>query len=164
MADNFPAPPALPSESLFQFISRHVDMLKDRETDLGRYPGDGPAAAQASELVNSLRPFTEEADVTAAQTWQAFRNVVEIETAWLFPEKDPLGESLIFALHKAQELIGKWLVDSGTITHEDLDKYVNLHVVQMAAKRQIELRGNGINWGLVVARFLHWLGGGKRGH
>jgi hypothetical protein len=163
MSNLSPAPLAYPEETLFEYICRHVELLKGRESQLGKYPGDGPTVTQACELIDHLRPLSEATEPLAISVlWNAFQSTVKVEMTWLFPEKDPLGESLTWALEKVQESTGKLLVEYGPVKHEQLEQYVSVALVARAANRQVKLKGNGINWRLVLARTLHWFGGEKR--
>lgn len=73
------------------------------------YPGDGPTADQVDSLIISLRPLRESPEsVTIAELWDAFKICTDTETAWLFPERDPLGEPMSKALKQIQEITGHY--------------------------------------------------------
>ena len=143
-------------ESLYQLVCRHAELVKSREAELGAYPGDGPTAAQASALVESLRPIQEDAEPTTPSIlWDAFRQSVEVELSWLFPERDPIGAALTEALRKVQDLAGTALVEALPERKEELERFVSLSLVRNAASRQVALHGNRPNLGLLFARFLN---------
>jgi hypothetical protein len=152
-----------PDETLFQYLCRHGDLVKAREDEAGSYPGDGPTADQVDALIASLRPLSEETEPeTPALMWAAFKNSVDTEMTWLFPERDPISQPMTAALRQIQDIYGKRLEQALPEQEPELHRYVDLALVANAANRQVKLRGNGINWRLVLARFMYWLGGGKR--
>jgi len=150
-------------ERLFDYLARHAELVKAREFELGEYAGDGPTAEQADAFLATLHPLDEAAEsVTPSILWAAFRSAVDTEMSWLLPERDAIGEPMTVALIELQTRVGKLLEQAMPEQSPTLHKYVDLAVVANAARRQVKLHGNGTNWRLVLARFMYWLGGGKR--
>ncbi len=143
----------------FDYAFRYAELMKQRESELGSYVGDGPTAEQAEALAAKLVPVSQfQKNVGCSTVWDAFRVALETEMAWLFPERDPLGEPMIRALREIQDITGTALESSGPEWKNQLEKLVNVHLVANAAQRQVKLRVNGISWRLVLARPLYWLG------
>jgi hypothetical protein len=150
-----------PDEPLFEYLARHAELVKTREYELGAYAGDGPTAEQADAFLAALRPLHDAESVTPSMLWEAFRSTVDTEMTWLFPERDPIGEPMTVGLRELQSRVGKLLEQAIPEQGPVLNKYVDLAIVANAAKRQVKLHGNGINWRLMLARVLYWIGGGK---
>ena len=161
---------AATGETLFQFVCRHAELLKARESELGAYPGDGPTCEQADALVAALHPLIEDPCSTVAPdtAWNAFRAAVDAEMSWLFPERDPPGAPMTEALREVQNITGKMLEQAQPETVPELNRYADLAVAENALRRQRKLHGNSVVWRLTfmcrmaLARSLWWLGGGKR--
>lgn len=180
-------------ETLFQFVSRQVDAIKARESKLGGYPGDGPTAEQADRLLMALeevRPIFEIPESLAgvrpafeicdphealqmacalpAVVFGAFRTAFDTEMSWLFPERDPYGETMTVALREVENITGRALEQARPQQASDLHRYADLAVLNNALRRQIKLHGNSPLWRftftcrMALARFLWWLGGGER--
>ena len=62
------------------------------------------------------------------------------------------------ALRKVQTFTGTALETAMPEMKPDLEKYVDLSIVENAARRHQALYGNKIIWRLVVARVLHRVG------
>jgi nucleoside 2-deoxyribosyltransferase len=150
-------------EPLLPYLMRHAEMVKAREHDLGAYFGDGPTAEQADAFIASVRPFDEATDdPTPTMLWKGFKAALDTEMLWLFPERDAIGERMTAALRELQNRLGKLIEETMPEQVPAMRKIVDLSVVANAAERQVKLHGNGINWRIVLARFLYWLGGGRR--
>jgi hypothetical protein len=152
-----------PDEPIFDFLTRHAELVKAREYELGEYARDGPTAEQADAFMATLRPLDEATEsVTPSILWNAFRSAVDTEMTWLLPERDPIGQPMTVGLRELQTRVGKLLEQVMPEQGPELHRYVDLAIVANAAKRQVKLHGNGTNWRLVLARVMYWLGGGKR--
>jgi len=145
-------------ETLFQFVFRQADLIKAREVEQRAYFGDGPTSEQLDALVEALQPISEAATAPVSVLLAAFRTTVATEMTWLFPERDPLGEPMTAALRKVQTFTGTALETAMPEMKPDLEKYVDLSIVENAARRHQALYGNKIIWRLVVARVLHRVG------
>lgn len=146
------------SDTPFQTVYRHVELIQAREAELGAYPGDGPTSEQASALAKALRPIGEVEAVLPSVLWTAFRKVVDIEMTWLFPERDPFGLPMTAALRQIRDFTGKALETAMPDMRPSLEKYVGLAIVANAARRTERLHGNKIIWRLVLARVLYRIG------
>ena len=152
-------------ETLAEFVVRHAEQIKAREEALGAYSGDGPTQEQVDRLLTSLhRQLSKSTDTqdTLSAAHDVFRSAVDIDFSWLFPERDPIAGELIPALREVQKIMAEMLdkaIPEGVKIRQD---YVSLSLVGNAARRTQKLQGNGIMWRLVLARFLYWLGGGRR--
>ena len=134
-----------------------------REDEAGSYPGDGPTTHQLDLLTVGLRPLSETPEsVTVAELWAAFKICTDTETAWLFPERDPLGEPMSKALKQIQEVTGTLLEKNAPHMATGLHRYADLAEAGRLAYRAAKLKGNGFQWRLVVARFLYSLSMNKR--
>lgn len=151
-----------PDEPLFDYLVRHAESVKAREDQLGAYVGDGPTAEQADAFLSNLRPLNAIHDVSPSALWNAFQSAVDTEMTWIFPERDAIGKPMIVGLRELQARVGKLLEEAVPEQGAQLHKYVDLALVANAARRQEKLHGNGVSWRLVLARFLYWLGGGRR--
>ena len=156
-------------ETIFQSVCRHAELVKARESELGDYPGDGPTSEQVDSLLATLRPPIETPDsLTPPTLWDAFQAAVQVEMSWLFPEPDPIGVPMTTALREVQNMTGKVLEQAQPETAPELHRYADLAVAENALRRQRKLHGNSVIWRLsfmcrmALARFLWWLGGGKR--
>jgi hypothetical protein len=156
-------------ETLFQFVCRHTELVKARESELGTYPGDGPTSEQVDSLLATLRPVFENPGPHApAVVLHAFQAAVQVEMSWLFPERDPIGFPMTAALRELQNLTGTVLEQAQPEMAPGLDKYADLAVANNALKRQTKLHGNSVIWRvsftcrMALARFLWWLGSGKK--
>jgi hypothetical protein len=146
------------TETSFQIVCRHAELIKAREAQLGAYPGDGPTSQQASALVEALRPISEAEAVLPSILLTAFHSAVDAEMTWLFPERDPFGLPVTAALREIQNFTGKALEAAMPGTRPGLEEYASLAVVANAARRTEQLHGNRIIWRLVLARVLYRIG------
>ena len=118
---------------------------------------------QGEELLAKLHPIYEGQSTAPAQlVFNAFRASVEARTAWIFPERDSIGQQLEWAMGVVQESLLIPLESSGLMSRKDIEEFINLHLIIQAAKRQEKLHRNRIIWRLVLARFMYWLGSGRR--
>jgi len=135
-------------------------MIRAREGEAGARFGDGPTSEQVSALIVALEPISDLPDsVMPSVLWHAYRNLTEVEMSWLFPEHDPLGAGMIAALREIQQIIEESLAKADPSM--DLVKYRNLNIIANAARKRQKVHGNKMMWRLVLARAMHWLGGGK---
>lgn len=146
------------TETPFQIVCRYAELIKAREAERGAYPGDGPTAAQARALVETLRPVSEAGTVSASVLWDAFRSAVDGEMTWLFPERDSFGPPMTAALRKIQNFTGTALEGAMPEMGPDLEKYASIATGANAARRTERLNGNKIIWRLALARVLHRIG------
>jgi hypothetical protein len=154
-------------EALIELVVRYGELLKAREDEAGSYPGDGPTADQVDALIVSLRPLSENPNtVTIPKLWTAFRMCTDTGTAWLFPERDPLGEPMCRALMKIQEMTGSLLDNNASPEMVNgSHRYAELAEAGRQINRAAKLGGKvpvGFKWRLRLAHFLHNLGSKKR--
>ena len=155
-------------ETLFQFVCRHAELVKARESKLGAYPGDGPTSEQVDSLLAALRPIFETPDPHPAHVvWVAYKAAVHTELRWLLPERDPIGGAMTAALREVQNITGWALDQAAPEMTSEMCRYTDLAVAVNAVHRQRKLHGNSVIWRLsftcrtALARLLWRLGGGK---
>lgn len=160
---------AASGETLFEFVCRHAELVKARESKLGAYPGDGPTSEQVDSLLAALRPVFETPDPHAAHVvWVAYKAAVDTELRWLLPERDPIGGAMTAALREVQNITGWALGQAAPEMTSEMCRYTDLAVAGNAVHRQRKLHGNRVIWRLsftcrtALARLLWWLGGGER--
>jgi hypothetical protein len=156
-------------ETLFQFVCRHAELVKARESNLGVYPGDGPTCEQVDSLIMTLRPIFETPDPHAPTVVaHAFQAALQAEMSWLLPERDPIGAPMTAALREVQNVTGWALDQAAPEMTPELHRYADLAVANNTLRRQTRLHGNSVIWRvsfacrMAPARFLWWLGGGER--
>jgi len=157
---------AASGENLLQYICRHAEMVKARESKLGTYAGDGPTSEQADCLVAALSAAFETPDPHAPDViWRAFRAALDPEMAWLFPERDPIAEPMTAALREVQSITA-WTLDQAVPEMEsERRRYESLAAAVNAAARMAKagpLRRAWSTFLIAIARFLWWLAGGER--
>lgn len=151
-----------PDEALYQTLSSQADLIKARELERGSYFGDGPTTEQLAALLRAMEPIRGASTASAPVLSALFDAAVKTEMTWLFPERDALAGPTVEALHLVQTFAAAALETASPEVKTHLHAIVNLSIVERAARRQQALHGNKIMWRLVLARFLYWLGGGKR--
>ncbi len=156
-------------ETLLQFVCRHAEMVKGRESKLGAYPGDGPTSEQVDSLVAALRPIFETPDPHATDVvWHAYKAAVDTEMRWLLPERDPIGDAMTVALREVQNITGWALDQAAPEMTPEMCRYTDLAAVVNSVDRQKKLHGNSVMWRvsftcrMALARLHWWLGGGER--
>jgi hypothetical protein len=134
-------------------------LIQSRETELGVVTGDGPTSKQIASLLAALQPVLDGRDLcTPSELWTIFRSVTEIELAWLFPERDPLAQSVIPALQKIQTVSGDALCDAMPEQRNEVEKFANLAVAANLANRELAVNGNGPSWRMFLALCLSKIG------
>jgi hypothetical protein len=134
-------------------------LIQSREAELGVVAGDGPTSEQVKSLITVLEPFLDGRDAcTPSELWSIFRSVTETELAWLFPERDPIAQSVIPALIKIQTVCGDALCNAIPEQREQVENFANLAVAANLANREIAVNGNGLSWRMFLARCLSHIG------
>jgi len=134
-------------------------LIQSREAESGIVAGDGPTSKQVASLLATLEPVLDGRDsCTPSELWTIFRSVTEIELAWLFPERDPIAQSVIPALQKIQTASGDALCDAMPEQREQVEKFANLAVAANLANRELAVNGNGLSWRMFLAQCLSKIG------
>jgi phage tail tape-measure protein len=90
------------------FLSNYVELLKQREDQLGAILKDGASSLELAALSDHFKQVldAENTHGTPTEIWQLYKHIAETMDKWLFPESDPIAERVVPFLNAMRESLG----------------------------------------------------------